>query len=189
MQRSDKIIEILTALTKKALVTLEIMDEVLPNYHRSYKNAKRGLYVGALAAKYDWKRGVEKQKFYSLLNYLKRQGFVEKKPTSNKLLWKITSTGLDKLGFIKNRRQTNYEIISDGKLKIIAYDIPEKERFKRLWLREALKTMNFKMLQKSLAAGKNKIPEAFLEDLRKKHMLPHVHMFEVSKAGTIRELI
>ncbi len=169
-------IQVLTVLGKGALLgTLELLDE-LCNYQKSYKKAHQGFYGGA-----------ELQVFYSLLTRLKNQGLIEKLENSKGTLWKITTAGFNRFTLIKDKKAL-YDIESDGKLKIIAYDIPEKERSKRLWLREVLKMMNFKMLQKSLAVGKSKIPENFLEDLRKRRMLSYVHIFEVTKTGTIKEL-
>lgn len=114
---------------------------------------------------------------------------MEKKTSSDNVLWKITSIGVSKLKYITNRSKANYEAEQDNKIKIVVFDVPEKEKWKRGWLRDALRSLDFKMLQKSVWAGKSKIPEAFLEDLRKKHLLGCVHILEVSKAGTVRELI
>lgn len=80
-------------------------------------------------------------------------------------------------------------MVSDKKLKIFAYDIPEREKQKRAWLREVLRLLGFRMLQKSLWIGKSKIPEGFLQDLRKKEIMDHVHIFEISKTGTLKELL
>lgn len=168
---------------------MEILDEILPNYQRSYKSARRALYAGALAAKKDLKERIEKQKFYSLLNHLKRQGLVEKNSNSSGILWKITAAGLDKLKLFEERGGVDYEIARDDKLKIVLFDIPEKEKWKRAWIREALKFLRFKMLQKSVWIGKSRIPERFLEDLRTRHLLGCVHILEVGKAGTVRELV
>ena len=66
--------------------------------------------------------------------------------------------------------------------------MPEKERRKRGWLRGALRFLNFKMFQQSVWIGKNKIPEQFLFDLRQKNLLPYIHIMEVNKGGTVREL-
>ncbi len=187
MRRARKIEKILTTLGQRALATFEILDEVLPNYHRSYKAAKRRLYAGTVRARKDLKESIEKQRFYSLLNQLKRQELVECKKVDNGTLWKITVAGLTKLKLIQENKM-DYARISDDKLKIIIYDIPEKEKRKRFWLRETLKILDFRTLQKSVWVGKNKIPEKFLYDLRKKGILHCVHVLEINKKGTVKEL-
>lgn len=189
MRKAHKTVEILTALAGGTLATLEILDELLPNYQKSYKNAHNRLYgSGFVGKKQPNIASVESQKFYSLLNQLKRQGLIEKKMLNNNVHWKITGIGIKKLKLIQESIIA-YPCEKDGKLKIVVYDIPEKERMKRLWLHEALKVLDFKMLQKSVYIGKNKIPETFLLDLQKKNIIPYVHVLEVSKSGTVKELI
>jgi len=188
MRRAKKTEDILSALAKGALATLEILDEVVPNYHRSYKAAKRGLYIGTIRAKKDWKERMAKQQFYSLLNQLKRQGFVGRERVDNNIFWKITEIGLKKLKLIRENK-LDYASTSDDKFKIIIYDIPEKEKKRRFWLREALKILGFKRLQKSVWIGKNKIPKKFLHDLRKKGILHCIHILEINKKGTVKELV
>lgn len=184
MRSGKKIKEILTILAGGALATLEILDEFWPTgFTKSYAH-NRSAFFKKSKADIDI---AELQRFYNLLNYLKREGFIEKKQAHNNVFWKITSNGLNKLGLIKEKT-TNYQIHNDGKLKIVVFDVPEKERRKRAWLREALKMLGFKMLQQSVWMGKNKIPEQFLFDMRQKNLLPHVHIIEVSKGGTVREL-
>jgi len=181
-------VRIFTALGKGALCTAELLDEFF-NYHKSYARARQGLYGGGgyfIKPKHSPDNN-ELQSFYSLLNKLKNQGMLAKSESPKGALWRATAAGFNKCMLLKEKK-VFYVTESDDKLKIIAYDIPEKERIKRLWLCEALEIMNFKKLQKSLAVGKSKIPEIFLEDLHRKKMLQYVHIFEVSQTGTIKEL-
>ncbi len=187
MRKARKIEEILTALVEGASATFEILDEILPNYHKSYKAARRVLYGGTGRNKESGKSKAEKQKYYSLLNQLKRQRLIECKKAHNGTFWKITTTGLKKLKFIRENK-TEYICISDDKLKIVMYDIPEKEKKKRFWLREVLKNLDFKMLQKSVWIGKNKIPETLFYHMSEKAILNYIHVLEISKKGTIKEL-
>lgn len=187
MRRARKTEEILRTLGKNAMKTVEILDEILPNYHRSYLTAKRSLYKGAVAAKKDLKEMLAKQQFYSLLNQLKRQDLIKNEKTNKGTIWKATISGLKKLKLIQENKM-NYVSESSDKLKIIIYDVPEKERQKRLWLHEALKMFEFRKLQKSVYIGKSQIPEKFLYDLHKKRILSYVHIFEVGKSGTVKEL-
>ena len=81
-----------------------------------------------------------------------------------------------------------YKTESDDELKIIIFDIPEKERQKRDWLRSVLKNLKFSMLQKSVWAGKIKLPKQFLEDLSKNKIIPYVDIFTISKRVSLRKL-
>ena len=49
---------------------------------------------------------------------------------------------------------------------IIAFDIPEKERKKRNWLRNQIKIFGYKMLQQSLWIGPGPLPDDFLKRLK-----------------------
>ena len=183
---------ILFALVAGVVITAELLDFMLMGgRNESYKRARGRLYGGSAFSNFqNPPKAVfaNKQQFYALLNKLKKQGLVEKKISERGIWWKITLAGLQKLKIFKENRK-EYEVISDNKLKIIAFDIPEKERRKRDWLREVLKLLGFKMLQRSLWIGKNKISEDFLFDLRKKRMFGYIHIFEINKTGTIKELL
>lgn len=94
-----------------------------------------------------------------------------KKRKNKKTIWSITRKGLEKLKILKKKnRKTliNYSKEKSDKLIIVIFDIPEKERHKRNWLRSVLVSLDFKFLQESVWIGKTKIPEEFLNDLRNK---------------------
>ena len=191
MQKGHKIKSILFILERKVLPTAEILDIFLSNYHSSYRKARRLLYGTENFNKKINSAEIERQRFYALLTKLKSQNLIEKQMSSGRekhTLWKITATGLKKLNWLQKKPRKDYEITADDKLKIVVFDIPEKEKWKRVWLREVLGLCGFKMLQRSVWAGKNKIPEEFLADLRNFNMLEYIHIFEVSKKGTLKEI-
>lgn len=125
----------------------------------------------------------KKHNFHLILSKLKREGLVQKK--ENK--WFITNTGKEKLSkLLKRLPRHRYSKEIDSTVKIIIFDIPEKEQRKRAWLRRRLQELGFKMLQKSVWMGKVKLPEEFLEDLRGYEVFPYVDIFAVTKGGSIR---
>lgn len=182
---------ILVGLATGAVITVELLDHFFSAYNRSYKTAHSSLY-GTYFKKekslFDDFEDSELQKFYSVLNRLKRQGFIKKKESKQGSLWNITKRGLERLGFYKRKKDFKYDRAKDNKVKIIIFDIPERERWKRAWLREALTMLEFSMLQKSVWVGKSKIPEQFLADLRDMRILHFIHILEVSASGTIKEI-
>jgi DNA-binding transcriptional regulator PaaX len=128
----------------------------------------------------------ERHKFYSLLSQLKKQGFVEKQRTKNKIYWKITALGEKRLEKLKNFRflpKINYKKEKDNGINIIVYDIPEKKRALRDWIRTALIVLEFDMIQKSVWIGKNQLPEEFLKSLAELGLIDYVHVFRVTKTG------
>ncbi len=194
-RKNEIIPKILEILQIQAETTVNLFDIFTSIYAESYRKARKTLNCGSPQFKTDWafeyRRG---QQFYSFLNKLKNQGLIEKNKTDEKKsIWKITKKGLEKLNLIKEKKlfskQTvNYKKESDNKIKIVIFDVPEKERYKRTWLRATLVFLNFALLQESVWVGKNKIPEQFIYDLREREMLPYIQIFEISKKGTISQL-
>lgn len=133
----------------------------------------------------------EKQKFYSSLSRLKRQGFVSKKIKDNKTFWKITALGekrLEKINNIFHFPKLNYKQEKSNDVVLIIFDIPEKERNKRAWLRSNLSALGFTLFQKSVWMGKNKLPEEFLKALSGLNLINYIHILKITKTGTIKEL-
>ena len=131
----------------------------------------------------------QRSRYSSIISKLKRDGLLEEKEKGRVL--KITLAGLDKLKQLIKRNKKrlpdkNYEIKKGDELIIISFDISEKEREKREWLREILKILDFNMIQKSVWIGKNRIPERLIADLIKMNIEEQVKIFKVSKEGNLR---
>ena len=195
MARGEIVFKILEFLQGGTEATAGLLDIFTSDYHSSYRKMKRMIRHGPPPLKINWASDNQKsQQFYSLLNQLKNQGLVRKEKSEHKRgsLWRITGKGLAKLKLIRGRRflnkkSANYKRESDDKIKVVIFDIPEKERGKRTWLRIALIILGFSMLQRSVWVGKNKIPEQFISDLKERDMLSYVQIFEISKKGTIAQ--
>ena len=64
---------------------------------------------------------------------------------------------------------------------ILSFDIPEKDRIKRNWLRNQIKIFGYKMLQQSLWVGPGPLPAVFIKRLEKMSIRKHVKTFKISK--------
>lgn len=145
----------------------------------------------------DWAEMYRKRKqFRSLLHHLKQDGMVMNKEKGGSVVWRITEKGREKLHTLQKQRKnlfsrlhTSYPKMSGTGFTVITYDIPERDRKKRNWLRIVLGTMEFKMLQKSVWISKGGLPEEFVHALRERNMLSCLQIFSVSGKGTIREII
>lgn len=180
---------VLEELKSGALLTLELLDAVLGTYQRSYKAVLSITYKKPPRKKSFYEIEREKQQvFYTLLNRMKREGLISKKQSPKGTLWYRTVKGLKKLGLIKKRRKNRYSVAKEKTLKIITFDIPETLKNKREWLRETLRFLEFKMLQKSVWIGASAIPEDFMLDLRDGGLLSYIHIFEIGARGTLKEL-
>jgi CRISPR-associated endonuclease Cas2 len=69
----------------------------------------------------------------------------------------------------------------DGILRIVIFDIPEKDATKRRWLRRELLYLNYKMLQKSAWIGKTPIPQEFLQNIKILGLQKNINIFTVNK--------
>lgn len=186
----EKILEILQTQSENAVDLLDIMTSSRPV---SYRKARRSFLYGVPEFKTDWADWYRKRHaFHSLLNKLKREGLIIKAEKKRGSLWRITTSGLRKLKGLKKKKTSvlparMYRANASSGPVIIAFDIPERERRKRNWLRVALFSLNFRKLQQSVWIGTTGIPAELMSDLKTQDMLPYVHIFSVSKKGTIEE--
>jgi DNA-binding transcriptional regulator PaaX len=162
----------------------------------SYKSLRRYVYYGGRPPQTKKEREIEHQKeerqrFYNLLYQLKKQGFVEKKSKGKNGFWKLTFRGLQYLKNLKHKKRQNpvaflkpEDVIKKDYLKVIVFDIPEKKRKERRWLRQTLTNFNFSILQKSVWIGETQLPENFFHALKELDLLSYIHIFAVNKEKT-----
>lgn len=137
----------------------------------------------------------QKKKYYDLLYRLRKDNLIEEKINSTQKFFILTEKGIKKLNKLKESigdnklSLLNYQKEIGDKSVIIIFDIPEKERKKRTWLRSVLQKIGMEMIQKSVWIGKVKIPKKFLEDLRELKLVDRVEIFEISKSGSLEKLI
>lgn len=135
-----------------------------------------------------------RERFQKLLYKLKKDGLVaaENKRATPHL--SITKKGRNKLAELLRRHKrrlpntTSYEVKRANVFTIVTFDVPEKERRKRAWLREVLRNCGFNRIQQSVWIGKVKVPEQFLKDLERLKLVEAVEIFEITKTGSLRHL-
>ncbi len=179
--------------------TDKILDVCLGGYGRAYARARKNLrgeeWLDWGARKEMRREGpssAERERFYKILSYCKKEGLIEKR--KDKKEWELTKKGLVELEGLEERKASarsfsSYTSAGDTILRIVIFDVPEKEREKRAWIRGGLLALGFEMCQKSVWMGKRKIPKRFLEDLRDKEALQFVHIFEVAKKGSLNTIL
>jgi hypothetical protein len=128
-----------------------------------------------------------KRRLMVFISKMKHDGLIEESG-DNKI--KISSKGMDKLGKLRNNLPARYykKEAGQGNHIIISFDIPERLRRKRDWLREVVRNLGFRMIHKSVWLGKGKIPELFLADLESLKILEFVEIFEISKSGSLKKI-
>lgn len=187
----EKILEILQMQAENAV---DLFNTMTTDRSTSYRKARHSLLHGPPEFKNDWADWYRRrQAFHSLLNKLKREGLIKKEENKRNSPWSITGLGFKKLSLLKKKGKDTelvrkkYKHQRGNNVVIIAFDIPEKERKKRDWLRTALFSLGFKKLQRSVWAGRAGIPNDFFNDLKKYNMLVYVHIFAVTKRGSLSE--
>ncbi len=123
------------------------------------------------------------------ISRLKKQGFIARGK-----FWRLTEKGKEKLrqfmARIKKNRPVpkNYKPNEKTELTIISYDIPEKLKDWRDWLRLALENLEFRILHESVWIGQRALPKNFIRDLKKFRILKYLEIFAVTRAGTIQKI-
>ncbi len=87
-----------------------------------------------------------------------------------------------------SRKQREYpKKLPEGRYVLVIFDIPEtpEGRRKRQWVRDELVRMGFVMVQKSVWKGDVVIPKLFLKEIYELRLNDAVHIFEVTKYGTL----
>jgi hypothetical protein len=110
----------------------------------------------------------------TILWRLQKKGLVEKNENS----YFLTKLGLN---FIKNFQEKNLEKQWDGKWRIITFDIPEKMRGERNWLRSCLIDLEYKLLQKSVFIGKYPLQENFYREIIDKGLRHYIRLITVGE--------
>src|SRR3990167_9918941 len=88
-RHGDNLKTVLMVLAGSAFLTLELIDEVFGGTKSVYKNKARRKNSIFFNSEQDY-NNEEVQRFYSLLNKLKLQGFIKKKQAKRGSLWNIT---------------------------------------------------------------------------------------------------
>lgn len=161
------------------------------NAHRLYP---REQFISKARAQREFQRSQHRQ-LQQLLSKLKRQGIIASTLHDDHVMCRLTKRGIAKLAKLKQLLQRKplpsslYTKEVSLTFTIVTFDIPERERYKRDWLRSVLQNLSFTMLQKSVWIGKIKIPEQFLADLHKLQLSSFVEILQITKSGTLRNVV
>ena len=189
--KGDKTRIVLDALADMAQSAGELLDVFLTTYHESYRRARNlGRMRPPAPPSPQELQATERRLFYNLLVRLNAQGFIEKTP---KKAWRLTERGIAKRHTLRAQHaaalpHARYLPRQSAEWNIVMFDVPETEKRKRDWLRAALSRTGYKRLQKSVFAGKIKLPEEFLNDVRRLRLLPYVAIFAITKTGSLKQV-
>lgn len=128
---------------------------------------------------------VNKRSVHAIVNRMEKNGLIKKENG-----WSITSSGkniLDKK-FSTIKRFFDLENFHKNKAKekrlIVIFDIPEKKKKYRDWLRLELIGFGFTLIQKSVWLGPS-LPKEFVEYLNENGLLKHLRFFRATEKDLI----
>lgn len=125
------------------------------------------------------------------LHRLEKRGFIERGFMENELCIRLTEKGFEELA---RRRQNEKErkLLKgyskeekwDGYFRVVIFDIPEENKRVRNVLRQTLKVLEFKPLQKSVWVSKKNFTRELREWVRELGLSGFVLIFETQDLGT-----
>ncbi len=187
---------ILERLGDTAVGIGDLMAAFIATPHGDLRGLRRNLEERARIRenrKIDRQQALERrQQFYDLCYRLRKSGFVQEETRNGEAFLALSRAGEEKLKLLREQAVLPIPRYTTKKGKqtiIISFDIPERERRKRKWLRAALRVMGFKQLQQSLWIGLVQLPSEFLEDIAYLGLVNFVEIFAVTRSGTIQNLV
>ncbi|MEK7149381.1 MAG: CRISPR-associated endonuclease Cas2 [Patescibacteria group bacterium] len=137
------------------------------------KAAKIGGNLGSVQQYYKEIKRLRENSLHTALWRLNKKGLIKKKNNG----FQLTSIGLKYFKRIKNNQFKKW----DGKWRIVMFDIPEKSKKEREWLRNQLYGLEYKSLQKSVFIGKFPLSEDLFREIFKKSLRDYVNLITVGE--------
>ncbi len=129
-----------------------------------------------------------KHNLSSTLQRLKQQRLVSATGRYKNTRWKLTHKGREFLAKIYADEKDPYDLApEDGVVRIVTFDIPEKIRGKRDWLREQLFACGYRLLQRSVFVGTRPLPDMFIKRVDEIRIGKYLHIAPLTQTGTIRK--
>ena len=117
---------------------------------------------------------------------LQKEGLIQQDPKQK--FYYLTDKGKELVFYVKNR----FLILNepwDKKLRIVIFDIPEKQKHWRYYLRKELELMQFKQLQRSVYVGKYPLPQSLISEIEDNNFGKDIHIFTIDKADRQEEIL
>ncbi|MEK9194715.1 MAG: hypothetical protein AAB884_02795 [Patescibacteria group bacterium] len=111
-----------------------------------------------------------------ILGRLEEKGLIVREKNKN---YRLTDVGSKFLGNTKDKIMLRKQW--DGKWHLVTFDIPEKRRSDRDWLRYVLQLHEYKKLQKSVFLGKFALPERIFREIYDRKLNACVRLLTVGE--------
>ena len=137
------------------------------------KTYERILKLKSVQDYYEELKNLKENSARIILWRLEKKGLVAKKQK----YYQLTNLGLK----VVKKIQKVIEQPWDGKWRIVMFDIPEKRRTERNWLRFQLVAFDYKPLQKSVFIGQKPLDEDFYKELLNRDLNRWVRLITVGE--------
>ena len=137
------------------------------------KTYERILKLKSVQDYYEELKNLKENSARIILWRLEKKGLVAKKQK----YYQLTNLGLK----VVKKIQKVIEQPWDGKWRIVMFDIPEKRRTERNWLRFQLVAFDYKPLQKSVFIGQKPLDEDFYKELLNRDLNQWVRLITVGE--------
>ena len=107
---------------------------------------------------------------------LEKQGFLERKDDK----YILSKLGKKLAEYVKIRKKS-IEKKWDGKYRVVIFDIPEKEKESRNWLRQELYLLDYQQLQKSVFISKHSLTKDLIKEIKSRKIGNGVNYLLVDK--------
>ena len=133
---------------------------------------------------------MQKISLSGILSRLRREGLVARDGARKTSSWRITGKGkghLRALSATADLLPKSAHIMpkKDGKLRIVIFDIPERDRRKRDWLRVQLLANDFEPLQKSVWTGTRPLSVTLMKEIDALNLGAYIHIMSIGEKGTL----
>lgn len=120
------------------------------------------------------------------LSRLQKEGLIKKDPKQK--VYCLTDKGKELVSYIENRFLILQEPW-DKKFRVVIFDVPEKKRYWRIFLKRELELMQFQQLQKSVYIGKFPLPASLIKEIEADDMGKFVYIFTVENVDRQDEIL
>jgi len=138
------------------------------------------VYRDTIRLRKEYERRKARRSFSQFIGYLQKQGYIKTKSLEGIKGVLLTPKGAEKILYVK-RKLAAKEKRKDGKWIMIIFDIPEKQRKARDFLRDALSDMGYEKLQQSVWVCPYDVYKETEEAVRSYQIVPCVKLFLIEE--------
>ena len=126
---------------------------------------------------------------YSLVAKLGKDGLIRKEDGVLKILKRGIKYLQERVGIPQWNKHYEKKRRKSNTLNLVIFDIPEKERMKRDWLRKNLKDFGYAQVQQSVWFGSAGLALEFIGDVERYGMRSWVHIIKITKQGSLTNFL